>query len=561
MQIAFQQLPPAMQDQLSQLTRPGEALPAHVRALPQGGFAGKITGIVFGVIFVGVAVVIGFAESHWAKRIFRDFDRFLEEPQLYLVTLGVFFGSMLILFNAAGVRRLRRSRLRPTFLVTPIAAALVRTDSEPISAYYFKDLKNFQATHHHNKGRYMFTALNFTFADGSLSVNVSPRPQVDELLAFLREGPAFIQSWVADKSVNQRIAELDWPGAAAAAPPVAAPPRPAWDRGRNKFLASCAATFVLVVSTWAGTLFNEELDDWRYAQIGESSSGYRSYIDYSPLCLRKKEAEKRHDDLLFKEARDAPGMRRYLKQLPQGRHHEEARTKLREIYAGAEKAYLERAQKADTQAADGMRALLRHLAEQLTPLVTICFAPSEGTDGAAAAAAARTETGSSKIHGWGSSFTAEQNRAREDRVIRVMQASFRAVLASELFDLQEGLTDDPGARFLVRYTALGSGATYTLSSQKALPMKDRDVYPGVQFAFDFTVQVPGSPHPPDPDPAKGFRLRTTAAPAVSFNVSSAAGGLPSDDEVYGKMVNSAFEKWEIALTAAYGLPRAKAEDD
>lgn len=544
MQASFQQLPPAVQDQLAALTKPAAAAPPHVRVVSLGGIGGNVAGIVFGLLLAIGAVVVGCTDHRWRT------------PVPGVVLIGALLGAMLVVFQAAGARRVRRSRTRPAFVATPIIAAYVETDRQPIRMHYLKDLKDFKATHHHHNGAYTHTAFHFQFAGGAIDVPVSSKPRAEELLAFLRESPNFLQSWIADGSVNARLAELDWIGAAAAAPAATATPPAAslWDNGWIKLGLSVVAAVVLTGVSWAASQLYWDIERWQYATRQNSASEYKYYLDVAPLGLWKKEAAKRYDDRLFEECRgNAASLRRYLAALPSGAHTGEARARLRENYAQAETAYLEHAKRADPQAAEGMRALLRFLAEQMSPRVTICFAPSEGTDGAAAAQEAKTATGSGKIHGWGTCFTAEQNGTREGRIISVMQSSFRVVLSNDLFDLQSGAMTDDGPRFLVRYRVLGSGDHYTLGSQSALPMGGRDIYPGIQLDFDFSLQVPGSARPPDPDPTKGFRFHTAALPAPHFTVSSVLGSLPADDAVYGTMVETAFTKFEVELIAAYGL--------
>jgi hypothetical protein len=163
----------------------------------------------------------------------------------------------------------------------------------------------------------------------------------------------------------------------------------------------------------------------------------------------------------------------------------------------------------------------------------------------------REMTKSAKVHGWGASFSADANQMREGRIIGVMSQSFLSVLASDLFDLQPGTMQEDGPRFLVRYRVLASGTYYQETSQATLPLSERDVYPGIRLEFDFSLQVPGSPMPPDPDPSKGFRFHSVVLPAAEFEVSNTG-------SVYDTMVETAFVKFAGELAVAYGFQKAEA---
>jgi hypothetical protein len=237
---------------------------------------------------------------------------------------------------------------------------------------------------------------------------------------------------------------------------------------------------------------------------------------------------------------------------------DEARSSLRNLYQFAERSYRAMATQAaaDPEAVQGMIALLRYLGEQQSPRVTICFAPPEGIEGGAIDAFLRQETGSSKVHGVGPSFTAEQNRQREWRVVYAMQGAIRRVLGEDLFDLEVGEIGDEGPRFLVRYRVVGTGDFYTLREQGVLPLSERDVYAGIGLVFDFSTQVPGSEYPPNPDPAQGYRFRTEAWPAMNFDVSYSAASMSlgaPEESVYSKMVDTAFERFTAELARAYGF--------
>lgn len=536
-------MPPAVLDHMAEFTsKSGQTAYGFVSRTE--GVAGKGCMVLF-----GVAIVAGIGLAAWTGGEWEPWG-----PAL--AGAGLLLGVCLVVFGVHRAMRIRASRLKPAIVATPLIVAECGTDTDPIRMYYLKDLQDAQIVRHLRNGSYQYTAFNLKFAEGSLMFNLSPESRANTMLEFMRGGPKIVQGWLDSGSAAERLAQFDWIGATANVRPEELPRRPpetplmqsAWMRfGVSAFLAlllTGAATYANAVA--------EERSLWNFAVLFDNEREYRYYLEDAPFGWHRDEALVLVDDRAYDEADTATKLRDYQKRYPQGRHVEEAREKVRQMYRDAEARYLDQtaaAAGADPKAIEGMKALLAFLRESDQPRVGILFLPAEGIDGAAAEAEARERAGVDAVVPVGPSFTAEMNRAREGRMIDSIQTSFRLLFAQELFDLRPGSLEAPEPRFLIRYEVVGSGETYVHVDAMGNALPDSPVYVGIKILFDFSLQAPGSAHPPDPDPARGFRFSMGVEPPAQFGSGSGVRG----EAVYELMVDAAFFSFARALAEAYGL--------
>ena len=509
------------------------------------GVAGKGCMALF-----GVAVVVGIGLAAWYGGSWEPWG-----PAL--AGAGLLLGVCLAVFGIHRALRIRASRIKPAIVATPIIIAECGTDADPLRMYYLKDLQDANVVRHLRNGAYQYTAFNLKFAEGAMMFNLSPESKAQAMLEFLKAGPKLVQGWLDSGSAQDRIALFDWIGATANVRPEELPRRlpdaPLMQSGWFRFGVSA---FIALLLTGAATYANavaKELSLWDLSTLLDNEREYRYYLDRAPFGWHRDEALLLVDDRAFEEAADsAKSLRDYQRRYPQGRHVEEAREKVRAMYRDAEARYLEQAEaseRADPQAVEGMKALLAYLRDHDSPQIGILFLPAEGIDGAALEAAARESAGVDAVVPVGPSFTAERNRAREGHIVDSVQTSFRLLFSGELFDLRAGSLEAPEPRFLIRYAVTGSGETYVHVDEFGNPVPGSLVYVGIKILFDFTLQVPGSPHPPAPDPERGFRFSMEAEPPGQFSSGTGVRG----ESVYDPMVNAAFFSFARGLAEAYGL--------
>jgi len=542
MKAWFSDLPRPLQDEFAKFTKSGDY--GSSKFYLTEGAGGKVFGIVVG--FLGLTVVGGFA-------LFGQ--RWVFPGPIAAGGVASLF-VMMVLFNGVRLRQYRRSRSKPGIVANPLLLGLVRLDHDVVWLFHHIELVDHQVTHHLRNGAYQYTAFQFKYKSGTLSFTLGSRSQADGLMEYLRGSGAVIQMWAQTGTAEEQIRTYDWISQAAEAAAKADAPHPRkglLHSGWAKFGLSCAAGLAYGFALFGINLVVHEMKDWSYATHENLPVSYEVYINYSPFGWHKKEAAIRFDDRTYEvavAAKTAGALRGYLKKFPSGRHLQDARQGLVELYKRAEEGYLAKASKAVPQAAAGIRALLANLREKPTPAAYIKFVAGEPLDDKAIDASARKSTGSTKIRSMGPSFTPERNRQRESRILAVMKASFRTVFSDDLFDLVDAAPGAEDARFLVAYRVGTSGMIYTWNREKDLPIEEREVFVGMQIAFTFTLQVPGSEHPVDPDPEKGYKFAMTVKPAPNFDVIG-----DGATAVYDRMAGTAFERFEIDLANAYGLER------
>lgn len=547
MKAYFSDFPPPLQDEFTKFTKTGDYGAAKFYLTE--GTGGKIFSIAFGFFGLGVIGFFIFAAHEW-------------ELAGALAAAGVatlFF--MMVLFNWVRLRRFRKSKSKPGIVANPLLMGLVGLEQDVVWMFYHMELTDHQVTHHLRNGAYQYTAFSFKYKSGSLSFTLNSKFNADALMEYLRGSGAIVQAWVQSGVADEQIKAYDWISAAAEAAAKADAPHPKkgiLNSGWAKFGLSCAAGLAYGFLGYGISLTMGEMSRWEDATRQNTAEGYEYYINWSPFGWHKKEAAIRFDDRSYEAAvasNTAGKLRLYVKNFAAGRHVQEAKQGLVELYKRAEQAYLTKASKAVPQAAAGIRALLANLREKPTPAAYIKFVSGEPLDDKAIDESARKSTGSKKIRSMGPSFTPERNQQREGRILGVMKASFRTVFSDDLFDLVGDAPGPDDARFLVAYKVSPSGMIYTWNREKDLPIEEREVFVGMQIAFTFTLQVPGSEHPVNPDPEKGYKFAMTVKPAPNFDVVGEGASA-----VYDRMAGTAFERFEIDLANAYGLERTMPEN-
>jgi hypothetical protein len=510
------------------------------------GRGGKIFAVVFGLLVLIGGTLLAIGVDTW------------EMPAHPVIAVGFLLFTMLVVFNFARARLFGRSKVRPAIVGTPILMAKTGLDHEPVAMHYHKDLQKPEITHHHHNGSYTHTSFVFSYTTGALNFDIRNRARADAFITYLQATNGLLRGWAESGEIDQKIREFDW--ITAATQPAPEQKKQALPAGRGllrsgwmKLGLSGLLTLLITGFAWGGNLVQNEMHHWDRACRYDGASDYDYYLHRGPLQWHAAEAIKRKDDSAFKDAvraRTAGALRTYRQNYPTGLHRDEARDAIRALYAAAETAYLEKSAKAIPAAHEGMKALLAHLRDEDKPVVRICFAPAEGIDGKDIEAAIALDSGSKHVHPVGPSFSAEANAGRETRIIGIMGASLNKVFSDDLFQLQRSTPEEPGARFFVKYKVIGGTDVYTMRSEVNLPKADRQVWVGIQINFTFSLQVPGSSHLPDADPLKGYAFAMTATPAPNFTVS---GANPSPSDVYDRMVETAFQEFEVNLANAYGL--------
>jgi hypothetical protein len=142
------------------------------------------------------------------------------------------------------------------------------------------------------------------------------------------------------------------------------------------------------------------------------------------------------------------------------------------------------------------------------------------------------------------SFTDSMNKAREDRILQRISASFGKVILGDILQFAAGQPNPNDPVFNVVYVIKASGSLYFPVSQEHQPEANRDWYTGISFNWNFNIVVPGAS-------ASRFQLSLESQPAQLFNVayqrttSGASEFLPV--EVYGAMADSAFDNFGSKL--------------
>lgn len=498
------------------------------------------------MVFFGVAVVVGIGLAAWYGGEWEPWG-----PAA--AGAGLLLGVWLAVAGFHRAQRIRASRLKPAVVATPLILAECGTDTDPVRMYYLKDLQDAQIVRHLRNGAYQYTAFNLKFPDGAMIFNLSPESRANAMLDFLKGGGAIVQGWIESGGAAEKIAQFDWIGATTNVQPGELPRRlPDASPMQSGWFRFGVSAFVALLLTGAATYANAVADEvglWDSATFFDNESFYRYYLEDAPFGWHRDEALVLVDDRAFSESQTATELRDYQQRYPQGRHVEEARERVRQLYRDAEAKYLTRTgADADPQAVEGMKALLAYLRETDKPDIGILFLPAEGVDGAALEAEAREAAGVDEVVPVGPSFTAERNRMREGQIIQSVQASFRMLFAQDLFNLRAGSLDAPDPRFLIRYRVTGSGETYVHVDDAGMPLPDSPTYVGIKILFDFALQVPGSAHALDPSAERGYRFSTAAEPAAQFGSSGQTG-----EGVYDPMVDSAFLDFQQRLAVAYGF--------
>ena len=547
MKIPFDRLPEHIQVQLEKLTKgsPPDFFIVKMQSVRSLIAAVIAAGFALLIVLFGVATTMGlfYEVTAWSLK------------GAALAAGALFVGIVFSIYAITGLVSFRRSRVQPAIIFSPILVARTDLDCDPVQMHYLADLQDVSITHNLTNGVYQNTFFSFKFSDGPLFFSMSPKATAESLRQFLRQSPETVRAWHTQGTLNNHIATLDWitPAAKSAAMYALATKRSVWFKPAFKLGFSAAAALILALAAWGIDFIEVDASLWYQATVRDTPEYYVAYLSQSPLGWHRAEAEVRRDDADFKRcARSglASSFREYLASFPNGRHATEAREGVRALYEKAERDYLSKADKADPQAALGMRALLAYLREGQSPIVRICFMPAEGIEGDELDREAKQHTHSAKVRSVGPSFTPERNKQREGSILAVMQASFRKVFSDDLFDLQPGALTDESARFLVHYTVLGTGAIYTLESESALPLEQQEIYIGIGLNFDFTLQVPGSGHPPNASPVVGYRFSMSAEPPPEFSVNTQSG---APTGVYDRMAATAFDEFEVKLANAYGL--------
>lgn len=534
----FAALPPRVQDQIARAVR-GE-LP-NVRFDPTTGIGGSTAGALFGAAILVVTGVVAANDGPWKAPL-----------KLIFPAAALLVGSALLVSCAASLLRRRRSRVRPGVLATPILIGRIGGEGDPVEFHYLKDLTGSEITHMHHNGSYTHTAFQFQFGRLPFHFSIPSRPRAEGLIDYLSSSPGLLKGWLEEGTFESRIAELDWISAsaeAAKAPPLSAPLR--WVVP-VLVVATTAASFAGVIGV---SYYWPERREWERAKRFDTVDAYQRYLAAGPLQWHRTEALERKDDRAYGNAvrtNLARAFRGYLRDYPQGRHAAGARRELERLYAKAEEEYRAKAAKADPQAAEGMKRLLSHLHGRNAPTVEVKFLPAEDID-KTVDDVARKATGSSRVRSAAPSFSAERNRQREHRIFEIMRASFGKVFSDDLFELGRGTAGGP--RFLIRYRVQASGSFYSWEREAHLPESEREIFVGIEIAFDFALQVPDTEFPPDEDPSKGWKFSMTAKPPP--NISVAGDGATA---VYDRMAATAFEEFEVRLANTYGLELTMPKD-
>lgn len=304
-------------------------------------------------------------------------------------------------------------------------------------------------------------------------------------------------------------------------------------------------------------------EGWRAAQ----RSDIRGLLEaYTPFTAHSRAALEGYDDVCFQEAlekKTAGALREYRRDFEKGRHREDAREVLRDMYRQAEARYLENAPTTDAPpaAVEGMKSLLAYLREHDPEAlqVPVCFLPVEGLEGGRIEDFVRALTGSKKVHPVSPAFSKAANQTREHRIVSHMDQALRWVVG-DLFRLATGSLESSRdrPRILVGYQVVGTGIPYTMVAEKDLAREARNVYVGIALDFQFSLQVPAGDAPLSDDPAEGHHFPLRATPAPNF---SAAGRNQGPEAfaraVYDAMAETAFAEVTRRLARQLGLERSK----
>ncbi len=487
-------------------------------SIPSEGLGGKVFLVVLGLGLIGAG--LGF---------FHFYHRMPTPDLVWKCTPLVVLGAFSLLGGLAGALRLLRARVKPCVIVTP--ALLVRTTGrDAIELYRWAAVSAIRPAG---------GEIALRFGDRSVAVSCSTVAEVT----------AVTEAAAARRTSN----EHDWLARVEDEKEVSRP-----GSGRPlRFVLALVLGVGAIYGTWAAHYVLEEDERYRRAiEDGKATTGshwdvsaYRYFalsaeedvpkfiLPLAPLEKHKPEVEALWDDVKWREKsekKSAKDVREYMKDFPKGRHLEDAKKLLHELYKDAEATYVARAKGADSKAIEGMKALLAHLREKDDPGVGILFTPVEGLDGAGPEQAARKLTGSDKIAPIGPAFTKERNETREYAISAQLKKALGTVFTDDLF-LFEG-KDKPGVRFVVRHKVRPSGKVYASKGDENLPQEQRTFYVGIFVEFEVTLEVG----------AERFPVEVLARSAKNFSVRDMS-------TVYDVMAQTAFDEFGRELIKTYGI--------
>jgi hypothetical protein len=116
-------------------------------------------------------------------------------PVIFLLGALSLFVGLLVGRNMVGITQWKRATLKSFFYLTPLY--FIQTDHDNVSFYPIWSLKGIDVIHHIKKKTYRHTQIIFKFDNFHESVNVSPKKQVENLLALLKSYHARFQSELA----------------------------------------------------------------------------------------------------------------------------------------------------------------------------------------------------------------------------------------------------------------------------------------------------------------------------------------------------------------------------
>ncbi len=281
-----------------------------------------------------------------------------------------------------------------------------------------------------------------------------------------------------------------------------------------------------------------KMDDllFQEACAEDTPEAYRLYLRSSPNKGHQEEALTREDESLFAWA-DSLGsvtaLGRYVRELPEGRHVEEAEQLIAEKSNRAFEAYEEGAVEkgADRRALDTMLAVSGFIQKTGQRSLQLTFEVAN-------------DTGISDIR-------AVNLGKSEKLAVEEISEAFGRMFPGGIIDIQSVAEADTDKVHLhVGYKLSKTGISY--SSDGANPMAYSRTFDGVRFDWTFNLVVPDGEGRP-------YAFEFSTNPADHFEVSYKKplyGGLdmgPSTDEVYDAMIATAFRDFQKEFMDRFGF--------
>jgi hypothetical protein len=261
-----------------------------------------------------------------------------------------------------------------------------------------------------------------------------------------------------------------------------------------------------------------------------------------------------HDHLSWRKAAEtnsAASYREYIRMNSNGRHRDDATSRLKAFYDNAEARYRASLKPGFDQAAvDSILALLRYARETHQYQIKVSFErsadiPPDLIERLKADFEVKT------VLPLGDTFTQERMIERETQLFAILQSSFKQIFPDDVLELVlECASECAGVNILYK-TSFQNSIYYDLK-EKEIPEEDRNWSPGILIEWTTSIAVPGEAQ------LYSFDLESAPADRINYDTVEVAGRDPQETDqnsFYDAMVTSSFDDFRAHFLFNLGLGR------